>query len=101
MDDAEMRGSRRHRRDAATDACLLLVQEVLVQIRAMAYLRREVGAGDDEGDEPGDYHERIRLIADACREPPGVPQGWQSRNARRGAAIRLGQGQRDATEMAS
>src|SRR5215471_3084017 len=71
MDDADMRGSRRYRRDAATDASLLLVQEGLVQIRAMAYLRREVGTGDDEGDEPGDYHERIRLIADACENLPG------------------------------
>ena len=62
-----MRGSRRHRQDAATDASLLLVQDALVQIRAMAYLRRDLGAGDDEGD----YHERIRLIADVCENLPG------------------------------
>jgi hypothetical protein len=60
-----VRGSRRRRRDAATDASLLLVQDALVQIRAMACRRRDLGAGDGE-DSSGDYHERIRLIADAC-----------------------------------
>lgn len=36
----------------------------------MAYLRKDVGAvgGDDT---PGDYHERIRLIADVCENLPG------------------------------
>jgi adenylate cyclase len=48
---------------------LLLVQDALVQIRAMAYLRREVAAREDEL--PLDYHERIRLIADACENLPG------------------------------
>jgi hypothetical protein len=71
MEDEEMRGSKRHRQGAATDASLLLIQEGLVQIRAMAYLRRDLGAGDDEGDAPGDYHERIRLIADVCENLPG------------------------------
>jgi hypothetical protein len=71
MEDEQMRGSRRHRQDAATDASLLLVQDALVQIRAMAYLRRDLGAGDEEGDAPGDYHERIRLIADVCENLPG------------------------------
>lgn len=66
-----MRGSRRHRQEAATDASLLLVQEGLVQIRAMAYLRRDLGAGDGEGGASGDYHERIRLIADVCENLPG------------------------------
>lgn len=53
---------RRHA--AAANASLLLVQDALVQIRAMACLRREVAAPGDEP--PPDYHERIRLIADAC-----------------------------------
>ena len=66
-----MRGSRRHRQDAVIDASLLLIQEALVQIRAMAYLRRDLGASNDEGDVPGDYHERIRLIADVCENLPG------------------------------
>lgn len=66
-----MRGSRRHRQDAATDASLLLAQEGLVQIRAMAYLRRDLAAGDDESDAPGGYHERIRLIADVRENLPG------------------------------
>jgi len=68
-EDEQVR-SKRHRQDAATDASLLLVQDALVQIRAMAYLRKNVGAGDDDGDAPGDYHERIRLIADVCENLP-------------------------------
>lgn len=71
MTEDEQVRSKRHRQDAATDASLLLVQDALVQIRAMAYLRKNVGAGDDDGDAPGDYHERIRLIADACENLPG------------------------------
>jgi hypothetical protein len=71
MEDAQMRGSRQHRRNAAADASLLLVQEALVQIRAMAYLRRDLGTSDNEGGAPGDYHERIRLIADVCENLPG------------------------------
>jgi hypothetical protein len=70
MEDEQVRGSRRRRRDAATDASLLLVQDALVQIRAMACRRRDLGAGDGE-DSSGDYHERIRLIADACENLPG------------------------------
>ena|SRR5215831_9326057 len=66
-----MRGSRRRRQDAATDASLLLVQDALVQIRAMAHLRRDLSAGDGEGNASGDYHERIRLIADVCENLPG------------------------------
>lgn len=96
-----MRGSRRYRRDTATDVSLLLLHDALVQIRAVAYLRRDLGAGDDEGDAPGDYHERIRLIADACENLPRLPQGRHSRNARRGDAIGLGHGQPDAAQMAS
>ena len=71
VEDEQVRGSRRDRQDAATDASLLLVQDALVQIRAMAHLRRDLGAGDGESDAPGDYHERIRLIADACENLPG------------------------------
>lgn len=66
-----MRRSRRHRQDAATDASLLLVADALVQIRTMAYLRRDLSASDDEGEAPGDYPERIRLIADVCHNLPG------------------------------
>lgn len=47
------------------DASLLLVQDALVQIRAMAYLRRDLSA------DGGDYRERIRLIADVCENLPG------------------------------
>ncbi len=60
----------RHGRQArAADAGLLLLQDALVQIRAMAHLRREVAASQDQA--PLDYHERIRLIADACENLPG------------------------------
>jgi hypothetical protein len=71
LTEGEQVRSKRHRQDAATDASLLPVQDALVQIRAMAYLRKNVGAGDDDGDAPGDYHERIRLIADVCENLPG------------------------------
>jgi hypothetical protein len=57
------------RHAAAKDASLLLVQDALVQIRAMAYLRREVTARENES--PLDYRERIWLIADACENLPG------------------------------
>src|SRR5215831_1295789 len=70
IEDEQMRGSRRRRQDAATDASLLLVQDALVQIRAMAHLRRDLSAGDGEGNASGDYHERIRLIADVCENLP-------------------------------
>ena len=39
------------------------------RVVAMAYLRRAVAAREDEL--PLDYHERIRLIADACENLPG------------------------------
>jgi len=57
-----MRGHRR-RQTAAIDASLLLVQDAIVQIRAMAYRRANLGDAVEPGD---DYHERIRMIADAC-----------------------------------
>jgi hypothetical protein len=69
MDDEPMGRTERSHHAVAKDASLLLVQDALVQIRAMAYLRREVAAGKD--DPPLDYHERIRLIADACENLPG------------------------------
>ena len=47
-DDESMRRTRVSRNAAAKDASLLLVQEALVQIRAMADLRREVAAREDE-----------------------------------------------------
>lgn len=67
--DVMMRRTKLGSRAAATNADLLLVQDALVQIRTMAYLRREVAAREDEP--PIDYHERIRLIADACHNLPG------------------------------
>ena len=69
MDDELMGRTELSRHAAARDASLLLVQDALVQIRAMAYLRREVTAREHES--PSDYHERIRLIADACENLPG------------------------------
>ena len=68
-DDELMRRTKHSRHAAAKNASLLLVQDVLVQIRAMACLRREVASREDEL--PLDYHERIRLIADACENLPG------------------------------
>jgi hypothetical protein len=62
---------RERRRQAAADASLLLVQEALVAIRTMAYLRQDLAAGDGQDEPPGDYHERIRLIADVCHNLPG------------------------------
>lgn len=61
-----MNKRQRRAQATATDASLLLVQEALVQIRTMAYLRRCTTdlAGDD-------YHESIRLVADACENLPG------------------------------
>jgi len=69
MDDELMGRTELSRHAAAKDASLLLVQDALVQVRAMAYLRREMAAGEDES--PIDYRERIRLIADACEGLPG------------------------------
>lgn len=66
-----MRRGRRHRQDAATAASLLLIHDALVQIRAMAYRRKVLGTGVDDDDAAGDYHERIRLIADVCENLPG------------------------------
>ncbi len=67
-----MRIGKRRRLDAATDACLLLIQDALIYIRALAYLRKDLSTADGGG-EPGqiDYQERIRLIADACHNLPG------------------------------
>jgi hypothetical protein len=53
MDDEPMGRTELSRLAAAKDASLLLVQDALVQIRTMAYLRREVAAGEDEP--PLDY----------------------------------------------
>jgi hypothetical protein len=69
MDDEPMGRTELSRHAVAKDASLLLVQDALVQIRTMAYLRREVAAGEDES--PLDYHEHIRLIADVCENLPG------------------------------
>jgi hypothetical protein len=68
-DDELMRRAKLRRHAAAANASLLLVQDALVQIRAMAYLRKEVAAREAES--PLDYHERIRLIADVCENLPG------------------------------
>jgi hypothetical protein len=68
-DDELMRRTQLSRQAAAKDASLLLLQNALVQIRTMAHLRQEVAAGENEP--PLDYHERIRLIADACENLPG------------------------------
>jgi hypothetical protein len=69
MDDELMGRTELSRHAAAKDASLLLVQDALVQIRAMAYLQREVTAREDES--PLDYRERIGLIADVCENLPG------------------------------
>jgi hypothetical protein len=95
MDDEPMGRTELSRRAAAKDASLLLVQDALVQIRTMAQLRREVAAGQDEP--PLDYHERIRLIADACgnlrgylRDTPvqGLRYAWTQANEMQQAWIR-------------
>jgi hypothetical protein len=67
-----MRIAERHRRHAAADASLLLIQDALIHIRAMAYLRKNIFAanGDDEHHQI-DYQECIRLIADVCHNLPG------------------------------
>jgi len=95
-DDESMRRTRLSRHAAAKDASLLLVQDALVQIRAMAYLRREVAAREDEV--PLDYHERIRLIADVCQNLPGylrantpvqgLKYAWQKANEMQRAWLR-------------
>jgi hypothetical protein len=66
-----MRRRERRRQAAAADASLLLVQEALVAIGAMAHLRQDLAADDDQDEPSGDYHERIRLIADVCHNLPG------------------------------
>jgi hypothetical protein len=68
-DDELMRRTKLSRHAAAKNASLLLVQDALAQIRAMACLPTEVAAREDEL--PLDYHERIRLIAEACENLPG------------------------------
>jgi hypothetical protein len=68
-DDELMSRTKLSRHAAAKNASLLLVQDALVQIRAMAYLPGEAAARANEL--PLDYHERIRLIADACENLPG------------------------------
>lgn len=60
----------RRRQRAATDASLLLVQDALVQIRAMANLRQLIGPPATDDESP-DYHEHIHLIADVCENLPG------------------------------
>jgi hypothetical protein len=65
QDDQLVRRRERHNDAAAADAALLLLHDALIQIRTMAHLRGDVGAAG------GDYHERIRLIADACENLPG------------------------------
>lgn len=56
----------------------------------MAYLRRTVAAPDAAG---GDYHERIRLIADVCHNLPGYLRG--------GTAASPGQGLQYAWDHAN
>ncbi len=72
LQDERMRMGKRRRLNAARDASLLLVQDALVHIRAMAYLRKDMFAaeGDARVDQI-DYQERIRLIADVCENLPG------------------------------
>src|ERR1700680_3311864 len=68
-DDELMRSTKLRRHAAAKNASLLLVQDALVQIRAMAYQRIEVVVREDEL--PLEYHERIRLMAYVCENLPG------------------------------
>ncbi len=68
QDDQLVRRRERHNEAAAADAALLLLHDALIQIRTMAHLRGDVAAPGAAG---GDYHERIRLIADVCENLPG------------------------------
>jgi|SoimicmetaTmtLPB_FD_contig_51_5142475_length_690_multi_1_in_0_out_0_1 hypothetical protein len=68
QDDQHVQRHQRQHRAAAADAALLLIHDALIQIRAMAYSRKTVAAPEATG---GDYHERIRMIADVCENLPG------------------------------
>ena len=68
QDDQHVQRPQRQHRAAAADAALLLIHDALIQIRTMAYSRKTVAAAEAAG---GDYHERIRLIADVCENLPG------------------------------
>jgi len=95
-EDGSMLRTRLLRDAAARDASLLLVENALVQIRAMAYLRRAVAAREEEVSL--DYHERIRLIADVCENLPGYLRAgkpveglryvWQNANEMQQAWVR-------------
>ena len=88
--------TRVSRHAAAKNASLLLVQDALAQIRAMAYLQREVTAREEEV--PHGYNERIRLIADVCENLPGylrantpvqgLKYAWQKGNEMQQAWLR-------------
>ena len=67
QDDQCVQGHQRRHQAAAADAALLLIHDALIQIRTMAYLRTTVAPDATDGD----YHERIRLIADVCENLPG------------------------------
>ena len=60
---------------------MLLLHDALIQIRAMAHLRRNVAAPGAAG---GDYHERIRLIADVCENLPGYLRASAAASPARG-----------------
>lgn len=68
QDDQYVQKHQLQHQAAAADAALLLIHDALIQIRAMAYSRKTVAAADATD---GDYHERIRLIADVCENLPG------------------------------
>jgi hypothetical protein len=66
--------SRRRQQDAVANAIVHLVQDGMLQIRTMAYLRE--GMLDRHFPE-ADYQEQIRLVADALDLViPGLRQGF-------------------------
>lgn len=64
---------RRRQNHAADHAARELLHNALLQIRTMAYLRR------DSSDPTADYIERIRMIADICHHLPGSLGSGRSR----------------------
>jgi hypothetical protein len=60
---------------------LLLIHDALIQIRAMAYSRQTMAAPEATD---GDYHERIRMIADVCENLPGYLRTGTAASSARG-----------------